>query len=43
MRTPTIYDAGTIPHEAFKELGNGVIDIGEVLKVSAEIGVEQCH
>lgn len=41
--TPTNYDEGTIPYEAFKELGNGVIDMGHVLKVSAEIGVEQCH
>jgi sugar phosphate isomerase/epimerase len=27
----------------FKELGAGTIDMAEVLKVSAEIGVEQCH
>ncbi len=40
---PTNYDEGTVPNEAFKELGNGVIDMAEVLQVSAEIGVEQCH
>jgi sugar phosphate isomerase/epimerase len=41
--TPVIYDNGAVPHEAFKELGAGTIDMAEVLKVSAEIGVEQCH
>jgi sugar phosphate isomerase/epimerase len=41
--TPVNYDEGTVPHEAFKELGNGMIDMAEVLQISAEIGVEQCH
>jgi sugar phosphate isomerase/epimerase len=41
--SPVNYDESTIPHEAYKELGNGVIDLAEVLKISAEIGVEQCH
>ena len=29
--------------EAFQELGDGTIDFAKVIKVSAEIGVEQCH
>lgn len=41
--TPVIYDEGKVPHEAFKELGNGTIDMAKVLKISEEIGVEQCH
>jgi len=39
----TCYDEGKVPHEAFKELGNGTIDMAEVLKVSEKIGVDQCH
>ncbi|MEL7499570.1 MAG: TIM barrel protein [Planctomycetota bacterium] len=37
------YDEGKVPHEAFKELGNGSIDMAQVLKVSEQVGVEQCH
>ena len=41
--TPTIYDEGKVPAEAFEELGDGTIDIAKVIQVSSEIGVEQCH
>jgi sugar phosphate isomerase/epimerase len=37
------YDEGKVPHEAFKELGNGTIDMAEIMTVSEKIGVEQCH
>lgn len=39
----TIHDEGKVPKDAFKELGNGTIDMAKVLKVSEQIGVEQCH
>ena len=41
--TPVIFDEGQVPHEAFKELGNGSIDMAKVLAKAQEIGVEQCH
>ena len=41
--TPRIYDEGKVSVEAFQELGDGTIDFAKVIKVSAEIGVEQCH
>lgn len=41
--TKTQRDEGKVPHEAFKELGNGTIDMAKVMKVSAAIGVQQCH
>ena len=41
--TPTIYDEGKVPTEAFQEVGNGTIDFDRVLKLAATIGVEQCH
>ncbi len=37
------YDEGQVPNEAFKELGNGTINMAEVLAVSEKIGVELCH
>ncbi|MEC9091504.1 MAG: TIM barrel protein [Planctomycetota bacterium] len=37
------YDEGQVPHDAFKELGNGSIDMAKVIKISKAIGVEQCH
>lgn len=39
----TQHDEGKVPHEAFKELGAGSIDMAEVLTVAAQIGVQQCH
>ena len=39
----TNFDEGKVPHEAFQELGDGIIDMKAVLKVAKEIGVEQCH
>lgn len=41
--TGVILDEGKVPKEAFKELGNGTIDMAKILAKSEEIGVEQCH
>lgn len=41
--TPVIYDEGQVPQDAFKELGNGSIDMAKVLVVAEQIGAEQCH
>ena len=37
------YDEGKVPHDAFKELGNGSIDMAKVMAIAEQIGVEQCH
>jgi sugar phosphate isomerase/epimerase len=39
----TCFDEGKVPKDAFKELGNGVIDMKKILEVSEKIGVVQCH
>ncbi len=41
--TPTIYDESKVPHEAFKEVGNGIIDWTAVLAAGEAAGVAQCH
>lgn len=41
--TPVIHDEGSVPADAFKELGNGVIDIAAVMKAGDACGVDQCH
>ena len=38
-----IYDEGKVPKKNYQALGDGVIDMAEVLKVSKKIGVQQCH
>ena len=37
------HDEGKVPHEAFKELGNGSIDMAAIMNLGEKIGVEQCH
>lgn len=39
----TIYDEGAVPKDAFQECGDGSIDMGKVMSVAAQIGVQQCH
>jgi sugar phosphate isomerase/epimerase len=39
--SPPVYDS--IPEEAFKELGNGVIDMEPIIEEAAEAGVAHCH
>lgn len=34
---------GSIPNEAFEELGDGVISMEPLIKVAAEAGVKHCH
>jgi sugar phosphate isomerase/epimerase len=41
--TPTIYDEGQVPHEAFQEVGQGVIDWPAVLAAGEFAGATQCH
>jgi sugar phosphate isomerase/epimerase len=41
--TPVIHDERTVPADAFRELGNGVISMAEVIKAGEACGVEQCH
>lgn len=41
--TPVIHDEGAVPADAFKELGNGVIDMAAVMKAGDACGVDQCH
>lgn len=41
--TPVITNEDKVPHEAFEELGDGVINIPAVVRLAREIGVEQCH
>lgn len=40
---PTIYDEAEVPHDAFKELGNGKLDMAKIMAKGIEIGVDQCH
>ena len=41
--TPTIYDESKVPKEAFREVGNGIIDWPAVLAAGEFAGVTQCH
>ena len=41
--SPVNHDESTVPHEAFKELGAGTVDLDKVLKLASPLGVEQCH
>jgi sugar phosphate isomerase/epimerase len=43
LGTATQWDEGQVPKDAFQELGDGEIDMSEVMRVSKEIGVVQCH
>lgn len=40
--TPDIFDEGEVPKEAFKELGNGVVNIKGVLAAAENAGVNYC-
>lgn len=41
--TPTIFDEGKVPKEAFKEVGAGNIDMKSVVAAAKRTGVAQCH
>lgn len=36
-------DYGSIPEDAFKELGNGIIKLGPVIAAAEKAGVKHCH
>lgn len=40
--TPVIFDEGKVPEDAFKELGNGVVDIPAIIKIGEKAGVKYC-
>ena len=40
--TPNSWDTGDVPKDAYKELGNGVVDIKAVVQLAEKIGVEYC-
>ncbi len=39
----TIYDEGQVPKDAFQEVGDGIIDMTEVMKIADANGVTQFH
>lgn len=41
--TAVNHDEGTVKPEAFKELGNGIINMASVIEASEAAGAEQCH
>ena len=41
--TPTIYDEGQVPKDAFQEVGDGTIDWSAILQAGEFAGVAQCH
>lgn len=41
--TKVEHDESKVPHEAFKELGNGTINMSDVVEVSMAAGADQCH
>ncbi len=41
--TPVIFNEGEVPQDAFKELGNGVVDIVKAIALAETIGVDICH
>jgi len=40
---PVIFDEGKVPRDAFQEIGDGIIDMPDVMRLAREIGVDQCH
>jgi sugar phosphate isomerase/epimerase len=41
--SPTETDEGKVPAEAFKEVGEGCIDMKQVIAIASDIGVDLCH
>lgn len=41
--TAVEWDEGKVPHAAFKELGQGGLDMRRIIEVCDETGVDQCH
>jgi sugar phosphate isomerase/epimerase len=41
--TPVQYDETKVPKEAFKEVGNGIVDFAAFFKLAAQAGVQYCN
>ncbi len=41
--TEVQHDEGQVPHDAFQELGDGTINMADVIKVAEETGAALCH
>jgi sugar phosphate isomerase/epimerase len=41
--TPVIFDEDEVPEAAFKELGNGTIDLKSIIRVAEKVGVKYCY
>lgn len=39
---PVVFEVGDVPNEAYKELGNGVVDIKTVVEMAEATGVDHC-
>jgi sugar phosphate isomerase/epimerase len=39
----TMYDEGQVPKETFQELGNGTLNMKQIIELGQELGVAQCH
>ena len=40
---PNVMDTGDVPQEAYKELGNGEVDIKSIVELAEATGVEYCY
>ncbi|MEM6692518.1 MAG: sugar phosphate isomerase/epimerase family protein, partial [Planctomycetota bacterium] len=41
--TPTIFDEGQVPKDAFQELGDGQLDMPAIMRLAKDLGVVHCH
>jgi len=41
--TDVIFDEAKVPKDAFQEIGDGVIEMRQVMRLARDIGVDQCH
>ncbi|MEM8909187.1 MAG: sugar phosphate isomerase/epimerase, partial [Bacteroidota bacterium] len=41
-QTPVIFDEGAVPHEAFLELGNGMIDLEAIVRIANQANIKYC-
>ena len=42
VETPVIFDEGKVPEKAFKELGNGVVDLPTIIKIAEKAKIKYC-
>ncbi|MFN3193952.1 MAG: sugar phosphate isomerase/epimerase family protein [Aureliella sp.] len=41
--TPTIFDEGKVPEDAFQEVGDGILDMKQIMEIAVANGVQQFH